>query len=251
MKSNCSFIALLIAFSCFISFSECIALKKTNLKKNVFDTISEYSNKATSLLKEVQTNGKEVQKKLSPVKEYYVALEGVLADFKKFLTAQNNVVVPSVSGSEANYGDLSSKFTQISDLSKTVKDTIEKYSSVISKAAPDATAKVQSVAKQVTEVVSQVDKYKGYADKIKEIMKAITEQFDLMKNFDDTKITELKKFVEDFDKINNGLEKANTYVNDLIATTSKVSSFKDTVSEAKSKVQEAKNKVSNFFGGLW
>ena len=42
MKSNCSFIALLIAFSCFVSFSECIALKKTNLKKNVFDTISEY-----------------------------------------------------------------------------------------------------------------------------------------------------------------------------------------------------------------
>ena len=82
-------------------------------------------------------------------------------------------------------------------------------------------------------------------------MKAITEQFNLMKNFDDTKITELQKFVEDFDKINNGLEKANTYVNDLIATTSKVSSFKDTVSEAKSKVQEAKSKVSNFFGGLW
>jgi archaellum component FlaC len=225
------------------SFSITLVKKKNQLKtRNVLDDIVGFADKATGLLKEVSASGQTVTQKLSPLKGYYDSLTGVLGNFKTFLTDQTNIVTPSVSDSQTNFNDIESKFSKLSTLAKTVSDAIDKYGNYLPNT--DATGKFKTVSNQVYDISQKITKYKGYSDKINNIIKEINENFNVMKKFDDEKIVELKKFVGDFDSITSKLETATGFVNDLAEVTSKASNVKNTINDAK-------DKVSNLLGSLW
>ena len=141
-----------------------------------------------------------------------------------------------------NFNDIESKFSKLSTLAKTVSDAIDKYGNYLPNT--DATGKFKTVSNQVHDISQKITKYKGYSDKINNIIKEINEHFNVMKKFDDEKIVELKKFVGDFDSITSKLEAATGYVNDLAEVTSKASNVKNTINDAK-------DKVSNLLGSLW
>lgn len=255
MKSSLNFIVFLIIFSSFVSFSEAVRFKKTrNTQLDVISKVTSFAGSATSLLKDVSAAGQEIKKKLTPLKEYYVALEGVLGDFKNFLVKQTNIVTPSVSDSATSFSNMEQKFNQIYNLGQTVTEAINKYGGMLAKISPDSASKLESVTQEVNSIFDQVTKYKGYADKINQIIKEINEKFYVMKEFDDTKITELQKFVADFDKITDKLDTANKYVEDLTKVTSSLSTASNAsskVSEITNTAKEAANSVKNFFGGWW
>lgn len=255
MRSSLNFIFFLILVSSFVSFSEAARIKKArNNQLDVISKMKSFAESATGVLKDITSAGQEIKKKLNPLKEYYVALEGVLGDFKNFLVKQTNIVTPSVSDSTTSFSEMEKKFNDIYALGQTVFDNLNKYGQIISKFSPGSAEKLEAATKELDSVFEQVTKYKGYADKINQIIKDINEKFQVMKEFDDSKITELQSFVADFDKITGKLDTVNQYADDLakvVSSLSTPSSGSSKVSEIANTAKEAASSVKNFLGGLW
>jgi methyl-accepting chemotaxis protein len=242
MNNTFNFLIALLIFNSLITNTETVSLKKsknTIKKVKIIDKISGFANSATSMLGNISSSGQIVQKQLAPVKEYYVQLEGVLGNFKQFLANQTSVVTPSILDSESSFKTIETKFTQISDMAKTINETVSSVGSLLP--SNEYSEKLKTVTNQVNDISQGVNKFKGYANNINDIIKSINDKFNVMKEFDDTKIVELRNFIGEFDNISKDLESANSYVNDLMSVSSKVSNISSTL-------EDAKNKVSGFFG---
>ena len=242
MSSSLSSFIVLLFFVSLISVSEAISLKKSKnslQKGNTIDEIWDFADTATSMLQNVTSNGQAVQKKLTPVKAYYVELEKVLANFKSFLSEQTAIVTPSIAESESSFKAIESKFTQMTDMANTINQTVSTLGSVLP--SNEYLEKLQAVNGQVNDIAQGVNRYKGYSNNINDIIKAINEKFNVMKEFDEKKIVELKAFLEEYDAIAKELENMNSYINELMSVSSKVSS-------AACVLQDSKNKINNLFG---
>ena len=242
MSSSLSSFIVLLFFVSLISVSEAISLKKSKnslQKGNTIDEIWDFADTATSMLQNVTSNGQAVQKKLTPVKAYYVELEKVLANFKSFLSEQTAIVTPSIAESESSFKAIESKFTQMTDMANTINQTVSTLGSVLP--SNEYLEKLQAVNGQVNDIAQGVNRYKGYSNNINDIIKAINEKFNVMKEFDEKKIVELKAFLEEYDAIAKELENMNSYINELMSVSSKVSS-------AAGVLQDSKNKINNLFG---
>ena len=242
MSSSLSSIIVLLFFVSLISYSNTISLQKTKSKTsknslqkgNTIDEIWDFADSATSMLQNVTSNGQAVQKKISPVKDYYTELEKVLANFKSFLTEQTAIVTPSIAESESSFKAIESKFTQMTDMANTINQTVSAVSSVLP--SNEYVEKLQAVNGQVNDIAQGVNKYKGYSSNINTIIKEINEKFDAMKQFDENKIVELKTFLEEYDGIAKELENMNSYINELMSVSTKATG--DVVQESKNKLGE-------------
>ena len=242
MSSSLSSIIVLLFFVSLISYSNTISLQKTKSKTsknslqkgNTIDEIWDFADSATSMLQNVTSNGQAVQKKISPVKDYYTELEKVLANFKSFLTEQTAIVTPSIAESESSFKSIESKFTQMTDMANTINQTVSTVSSVLP--SNEYVEKLQAVNGQVNDIAQGVNKYKGYSSNINTIIKEINEKFDAMKQFDENKIVELKAFLEEYDGIAKELENMNSYINELMSVSTKATG--DVVQESKNKLGE-------------
>ena len=242
MSSSLSSIIVLLFFVSLISYSNTISLQKTKSKTsknslqkgNTIDEIWDFADSATSMLQNVTSNGQAVQKKISPVKDYYTELEKVLANFKSFLTEQTAIVTPSIAESESSFKAIESKFTQMTDMANTINQTVSTVSSVLP--SNEYVEKLQAVNGQVNDIAQGVNKYKGYSSNINTIIKEINEKFDAMKQFDENKIVELKAFLEEYDGIAKELENMNSYINELMSVSTKATG--DVVQESKNKLGE-------------
>ena len=125
----------------------------------------------------------------------------------------------------------------MTDMANTINQTVSTIGSVLP--SNEYLEKLQAVNGQVNDIAQGVNKYKGYSNNINDIIKAINDKFNVMKEFDENKIVELKAFLDEYDVIAKELENMNSYINELMSVSSKVSS---------DALQESKNKISDLFG---